>query len=339
MGIHRTGRLRWMPRLGSLVLLAGLAILLAGPASATTGPSFLLRPPRYRISGADIRPYLGRYVQSSTTRAAKIITSQIEVGLQSTGTAQGLLAMYDYDAQGHEQSFIADLYDFHLIGRDLKSQIVTAGVGKPLGTMSLRLVGSSHNLTGTISPPGRSGAYPITYRYLGTPTDLDLPLSDHPATSAPRPVAPKPKPGWGPTAGFLGRYHLVPASGVGSAPSATNSAGIFSVALAATERMARTTGGELTLFKGKIEKKPPPLPGGILKIQAATGNEVVYLTDLRSVGATRLAAVRGGSFLGPVIGSFKATSHAPGTFAAQITARGLPTTSVRLVRYSRNPSP
>jgi hypothetical protein len=125
----------------------------------------------------------------------------------------------------------------------------------------------------------------------------------------------KPKEGWGSLGSFIGGYHVkVTQSG---------DAGV--------------RGGELTMF---IQEEFPGSeePAGILKLQTKTNNDVVYLKELKRQGTLRTAIVKGGSFLGPTIGNFKATMKSPGVLVGRVATRGLGTVRAVFHRYSKKPT-
>jgi hypothetical protein len=126
----------------------------------------------------------------------------------------------------------------------------------------------------------------------------------------------KGKEGWGSNGSFIGRYHVKVLSG--------GSGGV--------------RGGELTMF---IQEEFPGSeePAGILKLRTKTNNDVVYLKELKHRGSTRTAIVKGGSFLGPTIGNFKATMKKAGVLSGTVSTHGLGTVKAVFTRYSKKPTP
>jgi hypothetical protein len=124
-----------------------------------------------------------------------------------------------------------------------------------------------------------------------------------------------PKEGWGSNAGFIGRYHVK--------VTQAGDAGV--------------RGGELTMF---IQEEFPGSeePAGILKLRTKHNNDVVYLKELKRQGSLRTAIVKGGSFLGPTIGNFKATMNRPGVLVGRVATKGLGTVRAVFHRYSRKPT-
>jgi hypothetical protein len=147
--------------------------------------------------------------------------------------------------------------------------------------------------------------------------------------------------GWGPLAGYLGRYHLTgTVSGSPQDAPSPPSAGIFTTALSAAERLtaSKTARGELSVFIRKVKTGEPLAPSGVLSVFDSSGSNVLYLTELAEHHRTRTADVLGGSFLGVPTGHF--TAHASGTtMAFQLRARGIGTVTGHLTRFSSEPAP
>ena len=125
----------------------------------------------------------------------------------------------------------------------------------------------------------------------------------------------KPQEGWGAESSFIGRYHLK--------VTQPGDKGV--------------RGGELTMF---IQEEFPGSEeaAGILKLRTKHNNDVVYLKELKRQGTLRTAIVKGGSFLGPTIGNFKATMKSPGVLVGRVATKGLGTVRATFHRYSKKPT-
>lgn len=340
---HLNGSRRTLWR-GAFVAALAMTLLsaTAGVASATTGPGYLQRPPKYKISAAAYNPYQGRYLTSSIAPGAKIISAELYLGVAESGYAAGGLSIYYYDAQGQPSTFLANIYNIHQVGNHLASDIVGTGGIPTYGHLNFRRVG--RNLVGQIDGPPHGGPYAIAFRYVAAaePPNNQSPGASQPNVGVVPASQPHLKPGWGPTADFLGRYRLEPTAATPSA-TASSTSGIFTVAVQAAERLAadsrRPTGGELTLFMRTVKKTEPPFPSGILSVTTPGGNYLLYLTELKSAGTTRAATVNAGGFLGQGIGSFKGASTAPGMLSGDLTIKGVGTLSAHFLRFSKNPKP
>jgi hypothetical protein len=340
----RKGRRVALPLVATVVLAFGG--LLAAVAGATTGPGFLLKPPKHRIPLSVLTAYTGRYVSSSVAQGSGIVSSELYIGRAQSGYAAGGISIYGYDPQGMLQTFAGTLYDFRLVGKSVEADIVSSDGTTVLGHVIIRHEGSSRNLVGTLQPPTGTGLFAVTYRYAAS--EVPLPGQAYApagtssaAASTPKPGASsKPQLGWGAPASFLGRYRLIVSTPVAQPPAP---AGIFSVAVAAADRLAAgaqtPSAGELTLFMRTVKKTEPPVPSGILSLVTPVGSYVLYLTDLQSAGLMRIATVHGGAFVGPATGMLRGTSGGTGTLTADVTARGIGTFSARFVRFSLSPNP
>jgi hypothetical protein len=129
-------------------------------------------------------------------------------------------------------------------------------------------------------------------------------------------LAGKAKEGWGPTAGWIGRYHVKVLKG--------GAAGV--------------RGGELTMF---IQEEFPGSEeaAGILKLRTEHNNDVVYLKELHWNGRARTGIVKGGSFLGPTIGKFTGSFKGPGKIVAGVSTKSLGSMKLSFSRYSKKPHP
>ena len=133
---------------------------------------------------------------------------------------------------------------------------------------------------------------------------------------APVALAGKAKEGWGPTAGWIGRYHVKVLKGGAS--------GVRS--------------GELTMF---IQEEFPGSeePAGILNLRTRGNNDVVYLKELKWRGRARTSVVKGGAFVGPTIGKFIGKLRAPGKLVANVSTKSLGTMELSFTRFSKKPTP
>jgi len=133
---------------------------------------------------------------------------------------------------------------------------------------------------------------------------------------APVALAGKAKEGWGPTASWIGRYHVKVLK--------PGSDGV--------------RGGELTMF---IQEEFPGSeePAGILKLTTKHNNDVVYLKELKWQGRARTALVKGGAFVGPTIGRFVGRYRAPGKLVADVSTKSLGQMELSFARYSKKPTP
>jgi hypothetical protein len=140
---------------GLLVALSALGV--AASASATTGPQALNRPPRFTVTTAQAKPFLGTY--SLTHAPGKLISSTIKTAYNGQGYLQGNISVYEY-FRGQPTSFVATLYDYRYIAGHMRADLWTPDLGSALlGHLTLRPVAGK--LSGTLQLI--DDAYAVTY--------------------------------------------------------------------------------------------------------------------------------------------------------------------------------
>jgi hypothetical protein len=143
----------------------------------------------------------------------------------------------------------------------------------------------------------------------------------------PAPEAERLRNGWGEPASFVGQYHVRFLTPV----AANRSSGYAEYA---GERFRE---GHLTMFLREVFEHKPLVPGGVLVLNGPTHNLVLYLSELSSNGGRVLyAAVKGGTYEGPSIGSFAGVKRGNRIYGG-LRLRGLANVEGNFVRYSRNP--
>ena len=121
-------------------------------------------------------------------------------------------------------------------------------------------------------------------------------------------------PEWPRPASFVGRYRL------SVVPSGTG-----------TTSAAHPVTGDLSLFLRTIKHDEPLALSGILSIKRTTGEQLVYMTGLTSRQGTLHADINGGSYFGPVIGSFTGIRSGT-TIVGTIGLSGFPSLAARFTR-------
>jgi hypothetical protein len=177
-----------------VIVLSALGI--AATASATTGPTALNKPPRYKVTASQAKPFLGTY--SLTHPHGKITNSTIKTAHNSHGYLQGTISVYQY-YQGQPSSFVATLYDYRYVSGQIHAVLWSPGQNAEfLGRLKLRPVAGK--LTGTLQLGGSTNA--VTYS----------------KTSAR-------------TGGSAGNQGAAAGSGAASAPASDSTSGLFSIAV------------------------------------------------------------------------------------------------------------
>jgi len=133
------------------------ALGLAATASATTGPTALNKPPRYKVTAAQAKPFLGTY--SLTHAHGKLVSSTLKTAHNSHGYLQGTISVYQY-YQGQPSSFVATLYDYRYQSGQMRAVLWSPGQNATfLGRLKLRSVAGK--LSGTLQLGGSTN--PVTY--------------------------------------------------------------------------------------------------------------------------------------------------------------------------------
>jgi hypothetical protein len=101
--------------LPALLLLVGL-LAIGGQERvwATTGPS-TPTPARYKVSLKLAQPFRGQYSLVSASQGARLGSGAMAIDLNSLGYLFGIAQFHGYDAQGHQTTWLAGLYNFHTV--------------------------------------------------------------------------------------------------------------------------------------------------------------------------------------------------------------------------------
>ncbi len=154
-------------------LLVGATVLLPTVAAqATTGADALNRPPIYKVSAAQAKPFIGGYKLSS--HGSGIIASTFRTGYNTEGYLMGTISVTRY-TDNQPSSFVASLYEYRRQGNNMLVDLWTPDLGSDrLGLLTLHSTGAS--LTGTlnIGSTKAADAVPVSFK----------PISDSAAQSA-----------------------------------------------------------------------------------------------------------------------------------------------------------
>lgn len=342
---------RWGLVAGGVCLAVAAA---PGAAPATTGPGAIeARPPQFRIPQTTTDLYLGGYQMQRVDPSSHILMSNMTIE-EPTGSwglfTGGIIQFYGYDTNGHEESWVATLYDFRQLGNPTKIFFNILDTDSTrLGSLTLQRLPNG-SLAGVLDLPrqinaynqnGYPGTYAILYRKVSSgkpPVSVRGAHSNGPrgyetfgAASPGTPAAPKspaaPKTpaarsGWSDAAG---RYRLASATVVSSpstTPTSADNAGIFSGlvqrALRAVAGRAPTT-GRLDVKRGS----------GRLSLTSPGSSQTMRLARLRSQGSSETAQVVGAA--GDVEGDLQLT-RAGGRLTGTLTLQNSPLLHVTFTR-------
>lgn len=142
-----------------LSLLVGV-----GEATATTGTTPLAHPPRYRVTKAQVKPYLGHFTLGRRGQG-RIISAAYIGGYNDRGFVEGGLAIYTYDTTGHEVSWVGRTYEYHHTRAGMTIDVISAANEQIFARLRLHVVRGGR-LSGTLREllPVPRKAIPITLR-------------------------------------------------------------------------------------------------------------------------------------------------------------------------------
>jgi hypothetical protein len=119
---------------------------------ATTGPSDV--PARYKVPHAIAALYPGQYALRTVASDARISHAQMIIDFNSLEYLAGVAQFSGYDAQGHQTTWVADMYNFHLTAAGMVVPLLGPANAVQLGTMYLHHA-KSGDLVGQIALPTR----------------------------------------------------------------------------------------------------------------------------------------------------------------------------------------
>jgi hypothetical protein len=137
-----------------LITLSAAAEFRGAPtASATTGPQDV--PALYKVPHAFAVQFLGQFVLTSVAKGARISQVQMLIDFNSLDYLAGVASFRGYDAQGHQITWVADMYNFRQTAAGMQIPLLGAGISTPqLGTLYLRPL-KTGDLVGQIALAGK----------------------------------------------------------------------------------------------------------------------------------------------------------------------------------------
>jgi hypothetical protein len=157
--------------MSAIAVLPATILALQGPvpASATTGPT-ILPAPSYRVPLSQAQPFCGHYAMRHASTRARITASTMTISLNTQDVLVGLLQMYSTDAQHNATSWMATLYNFHLLANGrMGADLLGAGYSVQLGQLTLTR-SNSGDLIGRITQDTQS--YTMTWHRMTAPHAL-----------------------------------------------------------------------------------------------------------------------------------------------------------------------
>jgi hypothetical protein len=149
-------------RVGAAAVSALVAAALLGPASggATTGAHPLANPPKYHVTKAEARPYIGRF-QLSRPHGKNLMSAAYVARFNEFGYLEGSLVVYAYTKSGRTTSWVGTTYEYHPRGNGrMVVDVISPNNQVIFARMRLR-AGKGGRLTGELlqlRPPGPTQA-------------------------------------------------------------------------------------------------------------------------------------------------------------------------------------
>ena len=113
------------------VLSVMLLVTSALSASATTGPTQFLGFPHYHVAANIARLYRGQY-RIDHPVSSHLVGASLGIEINPYGFLQGISQFYGYDAHGFQTSWIATVYNFHLVARGVMEADILGQASKIL---------------------------------------------------------------------------------------------------------------------------------------------------------------------------------------------------------------
>jgi hypothetical protein len=153
-------------RVGAAAVSALVAAALLGPASgdATTGAHPLANPPKFHVTKAEARPYIGRF-QLSRPHSKSLMSAAYVARFNEFGYLEGSLVIYAYTKSGRTTSWVGTTYEYHPRGNGrMIVDVISPNNQVIFARMKLR-VGKGGRLTGKLlqlRPPGPTQAISLS---------------------------------------------------------------------------------------------------------------------------------------------------------------------------------
>lgn len=154
----------------AVVVTVVLLSSLVGEAGATTGTTPLAKPPRFKVTKAQVAPYLGRFVLAKQRSSRQLISAAYVGGHNDRGYVEGGLAVYTYDSAGRETSWVGRTYEYHHTSEGMTIDVISPNNEQIFARLKLRAAGHGR-LTGTLREilPVPKKPRPITLRPAPSP--------------------------------------------------------------------------------------------------------------------------------------------------------------------------
>jgi hypothetical protein len=290
------------------VVAAALTILGANLAFATTGNTNGFPEPKVTIPSNTANAYVGRFILEGIGRGANVRSGELKIDFSESSTPQflvGAVELYQYNANGQVETGLFALYPFRQVPGGVSAVLLSQGLEtNPVGSMKFSTPKGEAQVKGQLVLNG-GGPYPFVLARLaeGEQTEGNPPPSKQLAEVGQKQPT---DPGWGPKpAAYAGTYELS-----NPQPDLSSSAGVLGPLLRTIETLGGTGAAPSS---GTLKVKAPSGSQEAvaeLEVEAVGKQTTYYLTDLKWLGARRVAKVHEGSATAPVVGTFEGTAQA-----------------------------
>jgi hypothetical protein len=135
-----------------------LVLALIGPSvgDATTGAHPLANPPRYHVSRAEARPYIGRFALGAP-HSRSLRTAAYVARFNQFGYLAGSLVVYAFNRNGQTTSWVGTTYEYHPRGNGRMTIDVISPNNQVIFAKMKLQVGRGGRLSGKLFqliPPG-----------------------------------------------------------------------------------------------------------------------------------------------------------------------------------------
>ncbi len=145
-------------------VVATVALIAPASGNATTGAHPLANPPKFHVSKAEARPYIGRF-QLSRPHGKGLMSAAYVARFNEFGYLEGTIVVYAYTKSGQTTSWVGTTYEYHprADGR-MTIDVISPNNQVIFARLKLR-VGKGGRLTGKLlqlRPPGPTQAISLS---------------------------------------------------------------------------------------------------------------------------------------------------------------------------------
>jgi hypothetical protein len=119
------------------ILLSCSVTLMPGHAHATTGPYNNLPNSKFKIPPSIQTLYRGQYVLKSSARGARLSSGATGIETSATGFLYGVVQFYGYSKTGSRITWVATLYNFRQLHKQMVFDLLASGTTTVLGNSSV----------------------------------------------------------------------------------------------------------------------------------------------------------------------------------------------------------